>query len=128
MPDDVISSNLKEFIRKRALRWAIADNIEKIESNSDQVIDDCLSRFDKVQRITFNDTDLGLDYFDPQMQADHWDYIMNPKAKIPTGWPTLDQYTNGGFLKDGKMLAIFMGQAGLGKSVFLSNIAVNFLK
>lgn len=128
MPDDVISSNLKEFIRKRALRWAIADNIEKIESNSDQVIDDCLARFDKVQRITFNDTDLGLDYFDPQMQADHWDYIMNPKAKIPTGWPTLDQYTNGGFLKDGKMLAIFMGQAGLGKSVFLSNIAVNFLK
>jgi len=67
MPDDVISSNLKEFIRKRALRWAIADNIEKIESNSDQVIDDCLARFDKVQRITFNDTDLGLDYFDPQM-------------------------------------------------------------
>lgn len=62
------------------------------------------------------------------MQADHWDYIKNPKAKIPTGWTTLDQYTNGGFLKDGKMLAIFMGQAGLGKSVFLSNIAVNFLK
>lgn len=31
-------------------------------------------------------------------------------------------------MKDGKMLAIFMGQAGLGKSVFLSNIAVNFLK
>ena len=48
MPDEVVSSNLKEFIRKRALRWAIADNIEKIESNSDQVIDDCLSRFDKV--------------------------------------------------------------------------------
>lgn len=48
MPDEVVSSNLKEFIRKRALRWAIVDNIEKIESNSDQVIDDCLSRFDKV--------------------------------------------------------------------------------
>lgn len=128
IPDEVLSMNLKEFIRKRALRWAIADNIEKIETNSDQVIDDCLARFDKVQRITFNDADLGLDYFDSQAQKDHWNYILNPTAKIKTGWIALDNYTNGGFLKDGKMLAIFMGQAGLGKSVFLSNIAVNFLK
>lgn len=128
IPDEVLSVNLKEFIRKRALRWAIADNIEKIETNSDQVIDDCLARFDKVQRITFNDADLGLDYFDSQAQKEHWDYIKNPKAKISTGWVALDNYTNKGFLKDGKMLAIFMGQAGLGKSVFLSNIAVNFLK
>ena len=128
IPDEVLSMNLKEFIRKKALRWAIADNIEKIESNSDQVIDDCLARFDKVQRITFNDADLGLDYFDSQAQKDHWNYILNPTAKIKTGWIALDNYTNGGFLKDGKMLAIFMGQAGLGKSVFLSNIAVNFLK
>lgn len=90
LPDDVVSSNLKEFIRKRALRWAIADNIEKIETKSDQVIDDCLARFDKVQRITFNDTDLGLNYFDEQQQARHWDYILNPEAKLATGWPTLD--------------------------------------
>ena len=129
IPEDVLSTNLKQFIRKKALRWAIIDNIEKLESNKDdQVIEDCLAHFDKVQRITFNDTDLGFNYFDPIMQKDHWDYILNPKAKISTGWTTLDQYTNGGFLKDGKMLAIFMGQAGLGKSVFLSNIAMNFLK
>ena len=35
---------------------------------------------------------------------------------------------DGGFLKDGKMLALVMAQAGLGKSVFMSNLAVNFLK
>ena len=31
-------------------------------------------------------------------------------------------------MKNGKMLGLFMAQAGLGKSVFLSNLAVNFLK
>jgi len=60
--------------------------------------------------------------------AEHWNYINNPEAKISTGWESLDEYTNGGFLKDGKMLGLFMAQAGLGKSVFLSNLAVNFLK
>ena len=41
---------------------------------------------------------------------------------------SVDHYTNGGFFKDGRMIALFMAQAGLGKSVFLSNLAVNFLK
>lgn len=48
--------------------------------------------------------------------------------KIATKWDSVDQYTNGGFLKDGRMIALIMAQAGLGKSVFLSNLAVSFLK
>lgn len=54
--------------------------------------------------------------------------MKNPDAKMKTGWDSVDKYTNGGFLKDGKMLALFMAQAGLGKSVFLSNLGVNLLK
>ena len=81
-----------------------------------------------TMQITFNDTDLGFKYFDESQMKNHWDYILNPEAKIKTGWDSIDQYTNGGFLKSGKMLALFMAQAGLGKSVFMSNVAVNFLK
>lgn len=81
-----------------------------------------------MQKITFNDADLGMNYFDEKDMKDHWDFIRNPEAKIKTGWDALDSYTNGGFLRDGRMLALFMAQAGLGKSVFMSNVAVNFLK
>ena len=128
IPEEVLSTNLKQFIRKKALLYAIDDNLEKLETKADDVIDDCLARFDKVQRITFNDADLGLNYFDEAAMDEHWQYINNPAAKVSTGWSGMDMYTNGGFLKDGKSLYVFMGQAGLGKSVFLSNIAVNFLK
>lgn len=76
----------------------------------------------------FNDTDLGLNYFDEQAMKEHWEFIRNPEAKIKTGWDALDNYTNGGVLKDGRMLFLLMAQAGLGKSVFMSNLAVNFLK
>lgn len=129
--DEVLNSNLKEFIRRNAFYYSLFDNAELLEKNSgkyDEVVDKCLANFDKVQKITFNDTDLGLDYFNEDQMKQHWQYIMNPKAKIKTGWNSLDQYTNGGFLKSGKMLALFMAQAGLGKSVFLSNLTVNFLQ
>ena len=72
--------------------------------------------------------DLGMDYFDLDDMAKHWEYITNPEARIPFLWDGFDRYTNGGVLKNGKMLFLFMGQAGLGKSLFLSNLAVNYLR
>lgn len=135
--EDVINANIKEFIRKKAFISTLNDNIETLsfvdesDKNSEkyqQLIDKVLTDFDKVQKITFNDTDLGLNYFDEKSMESHWDFLKNPDAKISTGWDSVDHYTNGGFLKSGRMLGLFMAQAGLGKSVFLSNLAVNFLK
>lgn len=131
MPDEVLNSNLKGFIRKNALSMSLYDNAELLTKDSeafDSVVDKCLANFDRVQKITFNDTDLGLNYFNTDAMAKHWEFILNPEAKIRTMWPALDQYTNGGVLKDGKMLCLFMAQAGLGKSMFMSNLAVNFMK
>lgn len=131
LTDDIINANLKEFIRRNAFYNSLYDNAELLErspDNYEKVVDKCLENFDKVQKITFNDTDLGLNYFDEESMKQHWEYIKNPKAKIKTGWESLDSYTNGGFLRDGKMLALFMAQAGLGKSVFLSNLTINLLK
>jgi replicative DNA helicase len=129
--DDIINANIKGFIRKNAFLQSLFDNAELLEKSPDSyenVVDKCLENFDRVQKITFNDADLGLNYFDPKAMEAHWEYIRNPEAKIKTGWQAIDSLTNGGFLKDGKMLALFMAQAGLGKSVFLSNLAVNALK
>lgn len=135
IPEEIVDSNLKEFVRKNALTTSLMDNIDLLsmadgERGSDQyqkIVDKCLANFDRVQKITFSDNDMGLDYFSDKGMDDHWEFLRNPDAKIATGWPSVDHYTNGGFLKDGRMLALFMAQAGLGKSVFLSNLAVNFL-
>ena len=131
LPDDAVNNNLKEFIRREAFYNALYDNaglLKEDGSGYEKVVEKCLENFDKVQRLTFNDTDLGLDYFDPIAMERHWEYIKNPEAKISTLWPCLDTYTHGGFLKDGRSLYLVMAQAGLGKSLFLSNLAVNFLK
>ena len=131
IPDDAINSNLKEFIRREAFYNALYDNAGLLKDNDDgyeKVVDKCLENFDRVQRLTFNDTDLGLNYFDSTAMERHWEYIRNPEAKLSTGWTCIDTYTHGGFLKDGRSLYLVMAQAGLGKSLFLSNIAKNFLE
>ena len=131
LPEDVIGRNIKEFIRRESFYNALFDNSELLGRSPDaydKVVEKCLENFDRVQKITFNDNDLGMDYFDEDAMAKHWQYIKNPEAKISTGWTAIDTYTHGGFLKDGRSLYLVMAQAGLGKSLFLSNLAVNFLK
>lgn len=131
LPEDVLNSNLKEFIRRNAFYNALYDNaglLNSDESGYEKVVAKCLENFDRVQKITFNDTDLGLNYFNEDAMKQHWEYIRNPEAKLSTLWASLDTYTHGGFLKDGRSLYLVMAQAGLGKSLFLSNLAVNFLK
>lgn len=128
--EEALSQNIKEFIRRKAFYEALMDNtslLERDPNSYEQVVEKCLQNFDRVQKLTFNDVDLGLDYFDPASMEKHWDYIRNPEAKISTGWGSLDYYTNGGFLKDGRSLYLVMAQAGLGKSVYLSNLAKHFL-
>ena len=129
--DDILNKNFKDFIRSQAMYETLSQNVEILTSeNGDyqKVVDKCLENFDKVQKITFDDTDLGMQYFNEAAMKEHWDFLKNPEAKIKTMWRKVDDITNGGFLKDGRMLALIMAQAGLGKSVFLSNLAVNFMK
>lgn len=118
--------NIAEYIKKRALYFAMSDNIEEMERTGS--VDKCLATFEKFQKLTFQKNDLGMNYFNPEDMEKHWEYLKNPEAKLSTGWDGLDEKTNGGFYKQGKCLCCFMGQAGLGKSLFLANLAVNFLK
>lgn len=123
LPEEAIKKELKGFIENRGLLYAISDNIEDIEKNGN--VDKCLKRFEKIQNIEF-DTNLGMNYI-KDLDTHFSEYILNPEARIQTKWPAVDSITNGGFFKNGRSLYIFMGQAGLGKSAFLSNLALNFL-
>lgn len=123
--DDCANRNVEKYIQEKAIYFLMSDNVQEALSTGN--VDKILERFERVRKISFQDDDLGMDYFDKKAMDEHWDYILNPEAKISTGWSGLDHVTHGGFLKDGRMLALFVGQAGLGKSLFLANISANLL-
>ena len=119
---------VKEYVKKRAMWCVMIDNVQNIESGGTDVAEACVARFEDVMRIAFDTPDLGMDFFDEIASADHWERIRNPEAKIHTGWKAMDLYTNGGFWKAGRCLITMVAQAGLGKSMWMSNLAVNLLK
>lgn len=123
---DAAVDNCKKYIRGKSYYLTICDTANEVIRSGN--VDSCLKRFDEIEKNMFEDENLGLGYFSEDGLKSHWDYIMNPGAKVSTGWIGLDNATNGGFLRDGRCIACFMGQAGLGKSLFLSNITVNLLK
>ena len=126
--DDVLADASNDFVRRQASWCAIIDNVNEIEQNPEATIDKCLERLNKVQQMTLENIEAGFDYFNEEEFEEHYDAITNPDKKIPTLWPGIDEVTHGGFYKEGRCLCLVAGQAGLGKSLCLSNLAVNFLK
>lgn len=133
---DVILSCKEDFLHdtttdffKRQLAWsAIVDSINGLEKDPEKSVEKCLDRLTYVQQLELTPTNLGLDYFNEEAYNNHFEVLSNPGSKLPTGWDGIDELTHGGFLALGKSLYLFIGQPGLGKSLVLSNIAVNFLK
>lgn len=132
---------IKEFIKKNILKEAIVEGAKILSKGGvTGVADACMGILEDAERLSAIGEATSLTYsakaIDTQEENnvqgkalnDHYDVISNPSAKISTGWPTLDLYTNGGWPVEGKFLGIIMGQAGLGKTVSLVNLGYNCLK
>ena len=67
--------------------------------------------------------DMGTDYFaDPRARLLE---IKSNNGQVTTGWPTLDKRLFGGMNRG--ELNIFAGGSGSGKSLFMQNIAINWI-
>ena len=124
---DMLADITNDFVRRQATWCAIVDNVNDIEQNPDATIDKCINRLNDIHALALDSVDAGMNYFDDAEFDEHFDAISNPSRKLSTGWPTIDEITHGGFYQNGRCLVLVAGQAGLGKSLCLSNLAVNFL-
>ena len=120
--EEVVRDLVIDFVKCKSAYFTVMESIDQIERTKD--VGNIIEKFQKINTISF-DQDLGLNYF--QDLDKHWEFIMNPMARISSGFKQLDYATNGGFYRDGRCLIVFMGQPGIGKSLILSNLAVNFL-
>lgn len=122
-----------DWLRKNLQSWSTTTNIRsRMQEAMDYVrninpadvdsVEQAASRlkemFGNSLLLNFEDNDLGLDFDDPLSHIQ--DTIKN---KIPTGWKSLDELTSGGY--DLKTLTVIIGPSNSGKSLWLTNIAVN---
>jgi replicative DNA helicase len=113
--------NTETFLKERATWVTLVDiyeNAEKKTKNPQEVLD----AFDEICKINLI-CDAGIElYKDINLIIDN---ILNVESHISTKWPWLDEALDGGWSETGKALYMFAGQANIGKSIFLGNVAAN---
>ena len=109
----------ESFSRKQELERAILKAADMIEKGDYDPVEKLIK--DAVQ-ISLT-KDMGTDYFsDPRARLLR---IKENNGQVSTGWPTLDSKLFGGMNRG--ELNIFAGGSGGGKSLFMQNIAVNWV-
>lgn len=121
---DELYENTEKFLKERAT-WCriieIAENAEEKTKNPQEV----LEAFDEICKMCLN-TEKGIELFEDVDKI--IDDLLNEDVYISSKWPWLDDALGGGFREDGKALYMFAGQANIGKSIFLGNVAANIVE
>ena len=107
------------FSRRQELERAILKAADMIEKGEYDPVEKLIK--DAVQ-ISLT-KDMGTDYFeDPRARLMK---IKSNNGQVSTGWPTMDKRLFGGMNRG--ELNIFAGGSGSGKSLFMQNIAINWI-
>jgi len=107
------------FTRRNELERAILKSADLLEKGDYDPVEKLIK--DAVQ-ISLT-KDMGTDYFlDPRARLLA---IKSNNGQVSTGWPTLDKRLFGGMNRG--ELNIFAGGSGSGKSLFMQNIAINWV-
>lgn len=110
---------VETYCRNKAMEKAILAGPKLM---ADGHHDKILTNMKEAISVSIN-RDIGLDYFaDPEERLRR---MLQTNATIPLGYRELDEFLNGGVSR--QELLLFMAGSGVGKSIFMTNIAINFL-
>ena len=116
---DWFMAEFEGFSRRQELERAILKAADMIENGEYDPVEKIIK--DAVQ-ISLT-KDMGTDYFeDPRTRLMK---IKDNNGQVSTGWPTMDKRLFGGMNRG--ELNIFAGGSGSGKSLFMQNIAINWI-
>jgi replicative DNA helicase len=113
----------EDFCKRRAYFNAISKASEFLDGDDTNLYHKSLDLVSKALSVNF-DSDLGSDYF--KSAADRFDAMKQGYDQMPTTLSIFNKVTKGGFVNPS--LTVFMAPTGVGKSLFLCNIAASYLQ
>jgi archaellum biogenesis ATPase FlaH len=110
----------EQFTKREELERAILKSADLLEKGDFDVVENLIKEAVQVSLTR----DLGIEYFDdPRGRLMR---LRNSNGQISTGWRDVDEKLYGGTNRG--ELNIFCGSSGTGKSLFLQNIALNWIE
>jgi len=117
---DWFLNEFESFTKRQELERAILKSADLLEKGEFDPVEKLIK--DAVQ-ISLQ-KDMGTDYFlDPKSRLLE---LKSSNGQLSTGWASMDQKLYGGFNRG--ELQIFAGGSGSGKSLFMQNLAVNWVQ
>lgn len=107
------------FCRHKALELAIIESADFLEQKNYGAVEEKIKQASEVGLVK----DLGLDYFENPKERLEW--IKQQAGAVSTGWSGIDKKLFGGMNRG--EITIFAAPSGGGKSLFLQNLAVNWV-
>lgn len=112
--------DFERFCRHKGLEQAILASTDKLERQEYGAVEELIKQAVQIGLAK----QLGTNYWDNPMER--LQRVMNKKGGTSTGWTTMDHLLYGGFNRG--ELNIFAGGSGAGKSLFLQNLAINWVE
>ena len=130
--DEPYESYDSQWVRETSESWILWKNLDQslidtyefvktvkvTPNNVNEIVNKVKNLINERNSITFNQS-LGRDFFDVES------HIPEPNSKITTGHNWVDHFT-GGYRT--KSLVVYAGEQNIGKSIWLANDAVNYVK
>lgn len=123
LDSEYIEDEVVKYLKNAGFYWTLINSIDRIQKSHN--VEEYMEKMREISNLTF-DNNVGLDYL--ENIDEHIDELKNPEARLPLGINSLDEVLAGGMYKQGRCLAIWLGQTHIGKSLILSNIAANMIK
>jgi replicative DNA helicase len=121
---DWIKETSESWILWKSLDRSLIDTLEYVKTvkvtpnNVKEIVNKVKNLINERNSITFNQS-MGMDFFEAQ------NHIPEVNSKISTNHNWIDHYT-GGYRT--KSLVVYAGEQNIGKSIWLANDAVNYVK
>lgn len=121
LTSDVIAytcNEVEKFCKERAMINAVHSSLNSIEEGN---LGEMMEKVTKAFEISLQ-RDLGIEmYNDPEARLRS---LLVSEINYPCGISSLDNHVGGGFAR--KQLVLFSANSGVGKSIMLSNLAMNY--